>query len=78
VGKKVEPAKPKCLVCDLQATRRGLCTNCYHSARRMVRDKDATWDKLVANGLALPDQRTIGKPRTAFYKRAVMVLKLNK
>lgn len=65
------PAQPdtQCLTpgCTNRLVSRGLCPSCYISARRIVRDKESTWEQLEAIGLVAPARRaSIGKFRVAF------------
>lgn len=40
--------------CSRKAARRGLCSNCYQSARYVVGLGEATWEQLEADGKTLP------------------------
>ena len=50
------PIPIKCLVpkCDKRPAARGLCHDHYSFAKRLIKKKQTTWDKLVASGKALP------------------------
>lgn len=45
---------PKCQRPVAQSLKRGLCMMCYSTAKKMIEAGTATWDGLVALGLALP------------------------
>lgn len=49
----------KCLVpeCKEETHSRGLCYTCYHFARRLIVNKDTTWEKLENNGKCLSRKR---------------------
>ena len=40
-----------------EATTRGLCANCYQSARVLVNNKKTSWEVLESHGLAKPSRR---------------------
>ncbi len=48
--------------CDREPEIRGICTQCYQSTSRMVRNGKANWPELEARGLVLP--AAPGKPPT--------------
>ena len=47
--------------CRNLAKHRGLCPNCYTTAREIVKKNRATWDELVEMGLVQP-----ARPRSCF------------
>lgn len=64
--------KQKCLTPGCNSTSliaRGLCSAHYQEARRMVRDKETTWEKLEKRGLAKPPR--YGRPRGKLYQAVV-------
>jgi hypothetical protein len=48
--------KPECMnpQCTRHQSARGLCSNCFQIARRLIRQELISWDDLVKAGKALP------------------------
>lgn len=55
--KQPKKRQQKCLCCENPASVRGLCSRCYRAAVRVVRSLSATWEQLIAEGLALGTQQ---------------------
>jgi len=55
--------KPICITpgCEREAIARGLCGACVVAARRLIREKKATWEQLETAGLVEPATRGPGK-----------------
>lgn len=55
------PGSAKCLnprcTSNKKAANRGLCVNCYQSARRLVELKRTTWEELEKHGKAFASRR---------------------
>lgn len=62
----------KCLApeCGRDREIRGLCTSCYHTANRMIRNGEATETELINKGLLLPANPG-GRPASNPLRRAV-------
>lgn len=51
--------KEKCLikVCPREVSSRGLCNQCYITAKKLVKDNRSDWATLEAHGLCLASKR---------------------
>lgn len=50
--------KKKCLVnnCQRAEASRGLCQSCYNTARKMIKNKEATEQEFIEKGMMRPSQ----------------------
>lgn len=53
--------KEKCILksCDKESTTRGLCKECYMSARYYILSNKTTWEQLEKRGLAKSSGRKV-------------------
>lgn len=62
----------KCIACrksTKKVMRRGMCPACAAAAYRHVRNGVATWDDLIARGLAKPTSPAVSNPITKALSR---------
>lgn len=66
---------PTCMVrgCPNQGVAgRGLCSQCYHAARYLIRTQQATWQSLESLGLAKPRRYDINENKlVSAFRKAV-------